>query len=189
MLGDHGHGGRAAVVPVTVGADTQITDLAVNDHACLTFGESEELFDLTAAFIRDGLAGGLEVLWLSDSAPGQAAMQLSSREMAFEPAVAAGQMMVLSCKEYLLSGQAFAAGYAMSWLSEQVAACRNEGLPGLRVALDMSWALRPISGVEQLPDFEDGVAAGLAAPAPSGVCHVDPGRVYPVNPAPFGPGR
>ena len=38
------------------GASTQITDLTVNDHACLTYGEPEELFDLTAAFIRDGLA-------------------------------------------------------------------------------------------------------------------------------------
>jgi hypothetical protein len=32
---------------VTISADTQITDLTVNDHACLTFGEPEELFDLT----------------------------------------------------------------------------------------------------------------------------------------------
>ena len=181
MLGDHRKGDRAAVLPVTVGADTQITDLAVNDHACLTFGESEELFDLTAAFIRDGLAGGLKVLWLSDSAPGQAAMQLSRRGIAIDPAVAAGQMTVLSCEDYLLSGQAFAAGYAMSWLSEQVAACRNEGLPGLRVALDMSWALRPISGVEQLPDFEDGVAAVLAATATSVLCQYDRERFDPVT--------
>ena len=41
-------------------ADAQITDLTVNDHACLTFGEPEELLDLTAAFIRDGLIGGLK---------------------------------------------------------------------------------------------------------------------------------
>src|SRR5258706_11386112 len=186
MLGDHGHGDRAAVVPVTVGADTQITDLAVNDHACLTFGESEELFDLTAAFIRDGLAGGRKVVWLSDSAPGQAAMQLSGRGIAIEPAVAAGQMTVSSCEDYLLSEQAFAVGYAMSWLSEQVAACRNEGFPGLRVALDMSWALRPISGVEQLPDFEDAVAAVLAAAAPAGPWQYGWGRFDPVTLAPVG---
>ena len=47
----------------TAGADVQITDLAVDDHACLTFGEPEDLFDLTAAFVRDGLAGGLKVVW------------------------------------------------------------------------------------------------------------------------------
>ena len=34
---------------MTISADTQITDLTVNDHACLTFGEPEELLDLTAA--------------------------------------------------------------------------------------------------------------------------------------------
>ena len=36
-------------------ASTEITELTVDDHACLTFGETEELFDLTAAFVRDGL--------------------------------------------------------------------------------------------------------------------------------------
>jgi hypothetical protein len=46
----------------TVGADTQITDLTVNDHACLTFGEPEELLDLTAAFLRDGLSCAWPVL-------------------------------------------------------------------------------------------------------------------------------
>src|SRR5260221_2263755 len=154
MLGDHGHGDRAAVVPVTVGADTQITDLAVNDHACLTFGESEELFDLTAAFIRDGLAGGLKVLWLSDSAPGQAAMQLSRRGIAIEPAVAAGPMTGLSCEDYLLSGQAFAARYSVSWLDAQVAAFRDDRMAGLRAALDTSRAPAPVSGGWQVPDFE-----------------------------------
>jgi hypothetical protein len=41
---------------VPVSAHTQVTDLAPIDHACLTFGEQEELLDLTAAFVRDGLA-------------------------------------------------------------------------------------------------------------------------------------
>ncbi len=39
-------------------ADVQVTDLTVNDHACLTFGKAEELLDLTAAFVREGLACG-----------------------------------------------------------------------------------------------------------------------------------
>jgi len=47
----------------------QVTELGAEDHACLTFGESEELFDLTAAFVRDGLAAGLKVVWVSDAGP------------------------------------------------------------------------------------------------------------------------
>jgi hypothetical protein len=54
----------------TAGADVQITDLTVDDHACLTFGEPEELFDLTAAFVRDGLAGGLKVVWVTEAGTG-----------------------------------------------------------------------------------------------------------------------
>ena len=46
-----GAGGRVAA-----DASAQMTDLTAEDHACLTFGEAEELFDLTAAFVRDGLA-------------------------------------------------------------------------------------------------------------------------------------
>jgi hypothetical protein len=42
---------------VKADASTQTTELTMDDHACLTFGEAEELFDLTAAFVRDGLAG------------------------------------------------------------------------------------------------------------------------------------
>ena len=48
-------------------AGAQVTELGAEDHACLTFGESEELFDLTAAFVRDGLAAGLKVVWVSDA--------------------------------------------------------------------------------------------------------------------------
>jgi hypothetical protein len=72
-------------------ADTQITDLAVDDHACLTFGDPEEQFDLTAAFVRDGLAGGLKVMWLSDENPEQVLAALALRGIATCSAAAAGR--------------------------------------------------------------------------------------------------
>jgi anti-anti-sigma regulatory factor len=168
-------------VLVTVGSDTQITDLTVNDHACLTFGEHEEFFDLTAAFVRDGLSGGLKVLWLSDTAPAQAVAELAKRGIAVDSAIAAGQMTALACENYLLSGQSFAAGRAVSWLNEQMTACRDEGFPGLRLAVDMSWALRPVAGVEQLPDFEENVGTVLADTTVSVLCQYDRERFDPVT--------
>ena len=98
---------------MAVDADTQITDLTVDDHACLTFGESEELFDLTAAFVRDGLASGLKVVWISDSAPQQATSELARRGVAVESALASGQLAAAECEGRLLSGQEFGAGRAM----------------------------------------------------------------------------
>jgi anti-anti-sigma regulatory factor len=166
---------------VRVGGGAQITDLTVNDHACLTFGEPEELFDLTAAFVRDGLSSGLKVMWLSDSASMQAVSELARRGIAAESAMAAGQMAAAACEGRLLAGQAFTADHALGWLSGEMAACRQEGFPGLRVAVDMSWALRPITGIEQLPDFEEGVAAALAGTTVSVLCQYDRERFDPVT--------
>lgn len=154
-------------------ADSQITDLTVNDHACLTFGEPEELFDLTAAFVRDGLSAGLKVVWLSGAGPGPAASELARRGIAVAPALAAGQMAAVEFEGHVLSGQAFRAMDAMGWLSGQAAACQREGFPGLRIAVDMSWALRPVTGVEQLPDFEEGIAAAVTDTTLSVLCQYD----------------
>ena len=162
-------------------ASAQITELTVDDHACLTFGETEELLDLTAAFVRDGLAGGLKVMWLSDAGPGRAVAELARRGIAVEPAMAAGQMTAAGCQGRLLSGQAFSADAAVGWLTGQMASCRELGFPGLRIAVDMSWALRPVAGIEQLPAFEEGVAAALAGATASVLCQYDRDRFDPVT--------
>jgi hypothetical protein len=166
---------------VRVGADTQITDLKADDHACLTFCEAEELFDLTAAFVRDGLADGLKVVWLSESPPVLALTELAHRGVAVEVAAAAGQMVVAENEAGLLTEQAFDADHAMAWLTGQVTTFRREGYPGLRVAVDMSWALRPIAGIEQLPGFEEEVAAVLAGTQVSVLCQYDRDRFDPVT--------
>ena len=171
---------------MTISADTQITDLTANDHACLTFGEPEELLDLTAAFIRDGLDGGLKVLWLSETSADRGTAELTRRGIAVEPALASGQLAAPACEGSLLDGQVFSAGQAMSWLTREMDSCRDQGFPGLRLALDMSWALRPVSGVEQLPDFEEKVATALAGTSVSVLCQYDRERFDPVTLAAVG---
>jgi len=166
---------------VEVGADSQIADLTVNDHACLTFGDREELLDLTAAFVRDGLATGLRVIWLSEAGPRHVVPELERRGITVAPALASGQMAAAEWEGRLLSGQAFEAGPAVGWLSEQMTASRREGFPGLRVAVDMSWALRPVTGVEQLPEFERGIAAAVTDMAVSVLCQYDRERFDPVT--------
>jgi anti-anti-sigma regulatory factor len=162
-------------------ADERVTDLMVDDHACLTFGEPEDLFDLTAAFVRDGLAGGLKVVWVTEAGPQRATPELARRGIPVEPALASGQMTVAECEGCLLSGQAFRAGQAMRWLSGQMAASQRGGFGGLRVAMDMNWALRPVSGVEELPEFEEGMAAALAGTTVSVLCQYDRERFDPVT--------
>ena len=162
-------------------AGVQVTELGAEDHACLTFGEPEDLFDLTAAFVRDGLAAGLKVVWLSDAGPGQAAGELGRRGVPVGPAMARGQMTAAGWEGRLLSGPVFRADAAVGWLTGELESCREEGFPGLRVALDMSWALRPVAGVEELPEFEEGIAAALDGSTAAVLCQYDRERFDPVT--------
>src|ERR1700761_3016066 len=120
-----GSGRAGGGTRVAADASTEITELTVDDHACLTFGESEELFDLTAAFVRDGLAAGLKVVWLSDSGAAQTAGELGRRGVAVEPALAKGQRTAASWEGRLLSGQAFRAKGAVGWLASELDASRE----------------------------------------------------------------
>jgi anti-anti-sigma regulatory factor len=171
---------------VTANADVQVTELGAEDHACLTFGESEELFDLTAAFVRDGLAAGLKVVWLSDVGPGQAAGELGRRGVPVAPAMDRGQMTAASWEGRLLTGQEFRAKAAVRWLAGELESCGRQGFPGLRVALDMSWALRPVAGIEELPKFEEGMAAALDGSTAAVLCQYDRERFDPVTLASVG---
>ena len=162
-------------------AAAQVTELDDDDHACLTFGETEELFDLTAAFVRDGLAAGLKVIWLSEVGPGPAVTELTRRGVAAHPAIAAGQMTAATCEGQVVSGQAFHAKEAVGWLERQVDSAAAAGFPGLRVAVDMSWALRPVAGIEELPRFEEGIAAALAGRPAAVLCQYDRDRFDPVT--------
>src|ERR1700753_217470 len=116
-----GSGRAGGGTRVAADASTEITELTVDDHACLTFGETEELFDLTAAFVRDGLDAGLKVVWLSDAGPGTAVAGLARRGIKVKPAMDAGQMTAAGCEGRLLSGQVFKADAAIGWLTRQVA--------------------------------------------------------------------
>jgi anti-anti-sigma regulatory factor len=166
---------------VAADAGVQVTELGAEDHACLTFGETEELFDLTAAFVRDGLAAGLKVVWLSDAGPGLVAGELGRRGVAAGPAIGSGQMTAAGWEGRLLSGQAFRADAAVGWLAGELESCREQGFPGLRVALDMSWALRPVAGVEELPEFEEGIATALDGSTAAVLCQYDRERFDPVT--------
>jgi anti-anti-sigma regulatory factor len=167
-----------AAAPVT--AYTQVTDLSPDAHACLTFGDPDDLLDLTAAFVRDGLASGFRVVVLSDS-PQLAAAKLGWREIAAETAVAAGQMVMVASQDCLVGPQGFSAGQAMSWLRDQLADSRRHGYAGIRVALDMSWALRPITGIEELPVLEEEIAAAVSGAGMSVLCGYDRERFDPVT--------
>jgi anti-anti-sigma regulatory factor len=62
-----------------------------------------------------------------------------------------------------------------------MASAHDAGFPGLRVAVDMGWALRPVTGIEELPRFEEGITGVLGGGTASVLCQYDRDRFDPVT--------
>ena len=89
------------------------------------------MLDLTTAFVRDGLAGQ-RVVWLAEE-PARSLAELDRRGVVAQEATTAGRIMVMTCKDGLLDGQAFTAEHATRWLRDQMDA------PRARVIPDYAW--------------------------------------------------
>jgi anti-anti-sigma regulatory factor len=149
-------------------------DLRPGDHACLTFTDGEERLDLVAAFVRDGLRGGQKVVCVTDTTP-QAALagELAGRGLPVEGAAACGQLSVLSSADTFLAGGSFAAEATIRLLAAEIRRAERDGFSGLWITSDMCWALRPVTGVEQLMSFEARMAHLLAEGRATAVCQYD----------------
>jgi anti-anti-sigma factor len=151
-----------------------VDDLEPGDHACLTFSDADERLDIVAAFVRDGLARGDKVVCLTDTlAPGELSAELSERGLPVESTMCSGQLEVApSVSAYIVSGT-FDPAHVISGLRDRLDGALAGGYPGLRISADMVWALRPVSGLEQLLTFEVQFSELLATRRATAVCQYD----------------
>lgn len=153
---------------------SRVEDLRPGDHACLTFTDSEERLDLVAAFVRDGLRAGQKVLCVTDSLPsGALHTQLTERGLPIGEATGSGQMNVLTSGETYLADGSFASDRMIDLLAAQIVQARRDGFAGLWITSDMCWALRPVTGVDELMKYESQVTRLLAEGRATSVCQYD----------------
>jgi anti-anti-sigma factor len=140
----------------------------------LTFTDSEERLDLVAAFVRDGLRGGQKVICVTDTTPRAALRsQLVDRGLPVDEATGFGRLSVLTSGETYLAEGSFAATRMIRMLAEQIGQARRDGFAGLWITSDMCWALRPVTGVEELMTYEAQVSQLLAEGHATAVCQYD----------------
>jgi hypothetical protein len=143
-----------AVATNAVAAET----VDAGDHACLTFTDAEERWDLVAAFVRDGLKAGAKVVcWTDTVTPKALAEQLTARSVRPGAALRRGQLRLAPVTGVLLDDNPGAAAM-VDVLAAELDAATREGYHGLRVTADMAWATRPMAAAEQLAAFETDVA-------------------------------
>ena len=149
-------------------------DLVPGDHACLTFSDRDERLDIVAAFVRNGLKSGDRVLCLTDDlTPDGLAAELAERGLPLDRPLADGQLEVASSAAAFVASGAFDGDRVIDALARRMADARAAGYPGLRVAADMCWALRPVAGLEQLVAYEGRFTRLLAGSGATAVCQYD----------------
>jgi hypothetical protein len=153
---------------------SRVEDLQPGDHACLMFSDIEERLDLVAAFARDGLRQGQQVLCLTDAiAPAELRAQLAERGLAAHHALDSGQLHVTGADEMFLADGSFAADRVVARLAGRIAQAHRAGFAGLWVTADMRWALRPVAGIEELMAYEAQVSRLLSDGRATAVCQYD----------------
>jgi anti-anti-sigma regulatory factor len=159
-----------------------VDQLQSGDHACMTFSDGEERLDIFAAFISDGLRAGQRVLCLTQAlTPGAMTDAMLGRGLPVDTAARSGQLTVASSSDLFLADGRFAPERTLELLSGQIDQAERQGYDGLRVASDMGWALGPVSGVEQLIEYEGKVGRLLADRRATAVCQYDRQGFDPVS--------
>jgi hypothetical protein len=80
--------------------------------------------------------------------------------------------MAPAAEAYLATGE-FDADRMLGVLTHQIAQAAREGHRGLRMSADMSWALRPVAGLQQLPGYESRAGRLLSQASATAVCQYD----------------
>jgi anti-anti-sigma regulatory factor len=153
---------------------SRVEDLRPGDHACLTFSDGEERLDLVAAIVRDGLQSGQRVLCVTDTLS-QVALtgELSGRGVALGDATESGQMLVMRTAETFLVDGSFTAQRVVDLLAAQISQAATDGFSGLYITSDMSWALRPVAGLDQLMNYESKLTDLVADTSATAICQYD----------------
>jgi anti-anti-sigma factor len=151
-----------------------VDDLEPGDHACLTFSDADERLDIVAAFVRDGLERGDKVVCLTDALdPAELSAELSGRGLPIEASTCSGQFGAAPSVSAYVADGVFDPAQVLSGLRDRIDGALAEGYPGLRISADMVWALRPVSGLEQLLTFEVQFSELLASRPATVVCQYD----------------
>jgi hypothetical protein len=129
--------------------------IALGEHACSLFGSEKERRGRMLAFVRDGLRRGERVCYaIDDAAPGRILRELEQDDLDVERLRGNGQLDVRPASELYAPAGRFEAGETISRLRGLVDRALADGFPGLRLAAEMTWALRGWPGSETLPDYE-----------------------------------
>lgn len=130
-------------------------DLQPGDHACGLWETKEERHAALQPFLRQGLEQGEKVLYLVDAPIAELGLgYLQDSGLDAAPYLARGQLTIRTCRDTYMQEGVFDPDRMIALLRAETGRALDEGYSALRVAGEMTWALRGLSGSERLIEYE-----------------------------------
>lgn len=132
-----------------------IASIGPGDHYCGIYRTDEDRNALMIDTVREGLLRNEKLLYIVDlNAAAKLKNVLATAEIAYEPLVDKGQLVILTGKDsYVRNGQ-FEPEGMIDLLATQTEKALSEGYAGLRAIGEMTWALAGEPGAERLIEYE-----------------------------------
>jgi hypothetical protein len=124
-------------------------------HICGFFDSEDERYDVILPYIKEGLENNEEVLNILESTSfTDHCERLSNAGIPVEEKIADKQLKILSADETYLEGGSFAADKMYDMVEQTLIASKEAGYDSIRACGDMTWALRNLSGTDELIEYE-----------------------------------
>ncbi|HEY2762704.1 MAG TPA: MEDS domain-containing protein [Pseudonocardiaceae bacterium] len=155
-------------------------DLQLGDHLCLPVSSDTERLCGTVEFTGLGLRRDAKVIIFSDTeTPDELAAHLPTLLPDAVPALAAGQVQVVPCRDIYLAGGAFDPGRTLAGFVAQVELAVAQGYSGLWLAVDVAWSLSGLPDTHTLVAWEAAANATIAEHPVTAMCVYDRTRFCP----------
>lgn len=145
-------------------------------HVCAFPVSDEQLWEMSAAFVADGMAAGDRVVYFDDGTADAVLERLADDAVPIDGALASGQVEIVSTEttRAILSGSVEA---GVAGLRARIDQALADGYGGWRMTGTMTHALRREGG-PGIVDYDRGMDAGIAGRPAKALCLYDRRR-YP----------
>lgn len=155
-------------------AERPVGGLLPGDHAWFSYASDEEREHVVGAFLRDGLFSSEKIIYITDTAPRDLPGLGARYAVDTDDYLRTGQLTVVSRSEACLTAGRFDPRRMVASVRRVLAHAEHDRFRGVRVTVDMTWAMRQRYGRALVLDCEAGVDAAIAPSTMAiAVCQVD----------------
>jgi len=157
-----------------------VANLEPGDHLCCIYSSEREHRRVLTPFLSQGLERGEKMLYIVDAHTAETIQgYLQSVDVDVEATLATGQLVMLTSDEAYVRGGTFDPEAMIALLRQEMEQALDQGYAALRVAGEMTWALRELPGAERLIEYEAKLNQCLPHSACLAICQYDRRRFEP----------